>query len=181
MQSPRLPQQGFSLIEILLILGVLAAVAIGMFLLYPQVRASRMAVSEQANMQSIAGNTKHLFMLKGYQGLNNGVANTARLFPSNMNANRFTFDQEITSAWGGTVTIGPSPDITGLFRVTYEDTPHQVCIEFARSMMASYERVLIEGVTIKNELDAGTPVSGVVDIIDLCRIHNPATITIETR
>lgn len=181
MQPPTAPEKGFSLIEVLLILGILAAIGIGMFLLYPQVRASRMAISEQANMQSIAGNTKHLFMLKGYAGLNNDVANTARLFPSNMNANNFSAGQDITSGWGGAVNIGPSPDVSGLFRVTYEDTPNRVCIEFVRSMMASYERVLIENIVVKNEMEAGAPVAGVVDIIDLCDVHDPADIAIETR
>ena len=76
-------RRGFSLIELLLVLGVLAFFLIAAFVIYPSVRDRNQANSEAQNLSAIKANVNTLYAGKGgnYRGLTPGVANQARVFP----------------------------------------------------------------------------------------------------
>lgn len=172
--------KGFSLIEILLVLGILAAIFLAAFVVYPSVRAARQSMTELANLQQISGGIKHTFLIRGYQNLDNDLVNQARIFPSNMNQRNYAAGQAITSSWSGPVTVSPSAEIAGMFQVVYEDTPKQVCLEFSRGAAASYERVLIDDVVVRDVVGSPAVEADPVAIVALCDERAPATIRVET-
>lgn len=111
---------GFSLIELLLVLGVLAILLVAAFVVYPQVRDRSQAQTEAENIRAIQSSVRSLFAMKGgnYEGLgrgrsvnDRGIANQARIFPVRMNDGDYSQDAVIRSTWGGEVYVWRNPDV----------------------------------------------------------------------
>ena len=77
--------KGFSLLEILLVLAIAAALVIGAFIVYPKVQAGARADAESKNISTIVAGIKSLYTSSStYTGLTNAVAANAKIFPDNM-------------------------------------------------------------------------------------------------
>ncbi len=122
--------KGFSLIELLLVLGVLAILLVAAFVVYPQVRDRNQANAEVANLTAMKANVTNLYASKGgnYAGLNQDIANQARVFPSSMNGGSYTPGTRINSSWGGEVVVEEDPSNSRRFNVRYTMVPAGVCL-----------------------------------------------------
>lgn len=151
----------FSLIEMLLVLGVLAVLLIAAFVVYPKVRDNSRAQTEAVNVRIIQTNLRNLFIAKGfgYGGLggqpNNqtpSIANKARAFPVSMNGGDYSTGASVTSAWGGDVFVWSRPAIVTplgsllagqAFGLVYRNVPPGICIPWVSSLSSDFHSILV--------------------------------------
>lgn len=134
-------QQGFSLVELLLVLGVIALIAIAAFIIYPSVQAGTQANTESSNITSVVAGTKNLYGSRGtYGGVNNDTLRNARIFPSTMVGGNFTAG-EAKSVWGNDVTVAPQGTPATRFSILYADIPTEACIKFVSGVAANFDTV----------------------------------------
>lgn len=152
---------GFSLIELLLVLGVLAILLVAAFVVYPQVRDRNQANTEAANLRAIQANVRSLFYSKGgsFRGLGNGknagdrgVANQARVFPSTMNGGDYSADVQVKTTWGGDVWVWKRPAVTTpkgailadrSFGILLEGVPRGVCVPLVAAVGNDFMSVTV--------------------------------------
>lgn len=143
--------KGFSLIELLLVLGVLAILLVAAFVVYPQVRDRNQANAEVSNLTSIKANINNLYAARGglYTGLTTDVANAARAFPQSMNGGVYAAGTAISSSWGGTVTTAVNAAaVAGIpanrsFNITYTNVPAGVCLGLVSGAAANFQSVVV--------------------------------------
>lgn len=139
--------QGFSLVEILLVIGIIIALAIAAFILYPRVQSSQQANAEGQNITAILAQTKQVFSNGLYDGLTNDVANSARIFPSSMNGNVNAAGTAIKNVWGGAVTIADPNAALGdrQFTLKYVGVPSEPCSRLVSGVGNNVDRVFVKG------------------------------------
>lgn len=152
-KSPR-RGRGFSLIELLLVLGVLAVLLVAAFVVYPQVSHANRVNQELSNLSNIQTNMRNMFATVGtaYTKIPAATAtatlNSARIFPVGMNGGVYT-GSNIKHAWGGNVTLNATTaNHQGLpagraFTVNYMDVPSKACVDLVTGAMSTYKIIHI--------------------------------------
>jgi len=146
-------QAGFSLLELLLVLGVIAALAIAAFIVYPSVQASNQAQSEVSNLNTARANILQLFNRGVFTGLDNDTINTARGIPLAWNGGVTAAGTTLTNIWGGLVTIVPADGGGGtdnFVSITMADVPTNACLKFVPALVTNFPVVQADGVDIYN-------------------------------
>lgn len=148
--------KGFSLIELLLVLGVLAILLVAAFVVYPQVRDRNQANAEVSNLTTIKANINNLFASRGgnYSDLDEGVANQARAIPTSMNGGDFPAAAPITSSWGASVSITPTTyngNANRAFEITYANVPEGVCLGLVSGAGGNFVDIEVGGATVFND------------------------------
>lgn len=150
-------QAGFSLVEILLVLGIIAILAIAAFIVYPQAQDSNRANTAQTNLISMAAGIKNLYgSTRDYASLTTELANKAGVVPTSMNGGN-PDAAGITSAWSAPVDIGPGAvdATTGAaptFTITFQDMPGTICAKLVPGVMQNFKKVYVPA-------SAATPLS----------------------
>lgn len=146
--------RGFSLIELLLVLGVLAILLVAAFVVYPQVQSSNRANMESQNFSAMSAKISSLFATGSrFEQLNNTLAMNARIFPDTMREG-VTDPAQVKSAWGGTVTIAGVPEYNyAQYWVTYRDVPSADCVKFANGIVGGVEALNVGGLQVKYGVD----------------------------
>ena len=163
-------QGGFSLIELLLVLAIIAALAVAAFIVYPRVQAGRNATYESQVLSSAQAGVKALFTTNNYAKLSTASAINAEIFPTNMNVSATAIENQ----WAGAVVVGYADPDTGTitqgsstttsveryFGISYADVPTDVCIRLAGSAVNNFGAVYVgtggTNVMVQN-LYAATP------------------------
>ncbi|HCK7693142.1 TPA: prepilin-type N-terminal cleavage/methylation domain-containing protein [Salmonella enterica] len=105
LNSKRKSKKGFSLLELLLVLGIIAALVVAAFIVYPKVQASQRAQAESNNIATIQAGVKALYTsASSFTGLTNTVAVQAKIFPDNMLSGAGNAAKPI-NAFKGNVTL----------------------------------------------------------------------------
>ena len=141
-------QAGFSLIELLLVLAIIAALAVAAFIVYPRVQAGRNASYESQVLSSAQAGVKALFTTNNYANLTKAVAFNAEVFPDNMNLSTTS----IQNQWGGEVAISGSTNAAVAsatsparhFLITYTNVPTDVCIRLAGAAVQNFGGVFVD-------------------------------------
>lgn len=175
-------QGGFSLIELLLVLAIIAALAVAAFIVYPRVQAGRNASYEAQVLSSAQAGVKALFTTNNYRNLSKAAAFNAEIFPANMNLSTTS----IKNQWDGEVEIGPSTSAgaaaTGTgpvryFRIVYTNVPADVCIRLAGAAVQNFGTVLVNpanaaaggGVVVQDTYSATTTALNEANIATNCK------------
>ena len=152
--------RGLTLLELLLVLGILAVFVVVAFGIYPQVRDSSRANSEVTNLTAIKANINSLYTSRGgnYTGLTNAVAIDGRVYPASM-----VDDTSSTSSWGADVSVIANTAVTNTprgnfaanrsFTVTYNDVPEGICLPLITGASANFQDVQVgssEGLSVMN-------------------------------
>lgn len=142
----------FSLLKLLLVLGILLIILIAFFVVYPGVRDRNQALTEIANLSSIKDNINKLHASQGgdHKRINLSAADKAHLFPKAMSRGFFTATGDIRSSWGGAVNISnsierssdtPQPSYT----IEYQEVPVGVCLPLVAGAALYFDQVIING------------------------------------
>lgn len=118
----------YSLLELLLVLGIIAALVVASFLVYPKVQASQRAQAEANNIATIQAGVKALYTsASSFTGLTNTIAVQANIFPDNMLSGSGTAAKPINVFKGSVVvaaaSTGPSAVAGSSFTITYPNVP----------------------------------------------------------
>lgn len=156
-------QQGFSLLELLLVLAVIAALGVAAFLIYPRVQAGRSASSTAQVLSGAQASVGAIFTNGNYSKLDSTVAYNADVFPESMKG--ATAADGFSNEWDGAVTIfgsnadGTANATSGRFMtITYADVPANVCKKLVPAAAANFGRVEV-GATVVVDQYAATPVA----------------------
>ena len=142
-------QAGFSLIELLLVLAIIAALAVAAFIVYPRVQAGRNASYEAQILSSAQAGVKALFTTNNYDRISKAAAFNAEIFPKNMNLSATS----IQNQWSGEVDVSPSSSAGAAgtavgtpdryFRIIYTNVPADVCIRLVGAAVQNFGTVLV--------------------------------------
>ncbi|EKN3682209.1 TPA: prepilin-type N-terminal cleavage/methylation domain-containing protein [Yersinia enterocolitica] len=128
MNKNRKSKKGFSLLELLLVLGIIAALVVAAFIVYPKVQASQRAQAESNNIATIQAGVKALYTsASSFTGLTNIVAVQAKIFPDNILSGSGSAAKPV-NVFKGDVTLavvatGPSKAPGSSFTITYSNVP----------------------------------------------------------
>ena len=152
--------QGFSLIELLLVLAIIAALAVAAFIIYPRVQAGRQATFETQVLSSAQASVKSLFTQGDFRNLTTAAALNGKFFPDS-----YVNGAALNNQFGGTVTAGSITDITTAppvqaaaaaaaarpyFGITYTNVPSEVCVRLAGGAAGNFGAIVINGNVVKN-------------------------------
>jgi prepilin-type N-terminal cleavage/methylation domain-containing protein len=171
--------KGFTLIEILLVIGIIAILAIAAFVIFPQVQASSRANNEQNNIATIAAGVKNLYGSAGkYDGVTNDVINVARIFPASMNGGSNATGVSIKSSWDGAVSVLPVGAAAPYknFSITYSAVPAAVCTKLVPAIAANFDKVSVgTGATPTVVKDVTVPATATLDVAGMVTACGAAT------
>ena len=174
--------QGFSLIELLLVLAIVAALAVAAFIIYPRVQAGTAANSASQTLSSASASVRSVFTSGNYSNLNAAAAVNGKFFPASYGA-----AAPLTNEWGGAADInGSTRDgttaTTGAryFTISLADVPAEVCKRLAPAAAANFGRVAIgTNVVVDSYADTAVPLNEAT-VLTNCG-SAPVTMTFTTR
>lgn len=177
-------KKGFTLVEILLVVGFIALAGIGIYTVYTKVQMSNAALTEGKNLDSIRAGVKNLFGgSQSYTNLGangNAILNDARITPDSMRKIPYTVaDANINNSFGGAVTVGKVSLGSGTdngFRVTYPNVPGAVCAKLVTGAGTGWDAI---GVGAPNNIKAfGTGSINVATLATQCAGDTGSGVTI---
>lgn len=156
--------KGFTLVEILLVVGFIALAGIGIYTIYSKVQVSNQANTESRNLDTLRAGVKSLYGGRpNFTGLTNTVANQARVTPDSMRTP--ASDTAITNTFGGAVDV-LATSLNGSagsgFSITYPVVPSAVCTKLVTSAGVQFNQVTVDGTVVKK--------FGVNDPIDVATV-----------
>ncbi|TCL43328.1 prepilin-type N-terminal cleavage/methylation domain-containing protein [Raoultella planticola] len=136
-------KKGFSLLELLLVLGIIAALVVAAFIVYPKVQASQRAQAESNNIATIQAGVKALYTsASSFTGLTNTVAVQAKIFPDNMLSGSGSSATPINAFKGNVVVAsadtGPSAATGSSFTITYSNVPAAECTKIITAAAGNF-------------------------------------------
>lgn len=166
--------KGFTLVEILLVVGFIALAGIGIYTIYGKVQVSNQANTESRNLDTLRAGVKSMYGGNpNFVGLTNTVANQSRLTPDSMRTATIT---EIINTFGGAVAIAPVSLGAGAnngFRITYPSVPGAVCSKLVTSAGGQFNQVTV-GATVVKTFGTSVP----IDVAAAAANCNVDTVTI---
>lgn len=161
-------KKGFSLLELLLVLGIIAALVVAAFIVYPKVQASQRAEAESSNIAAIQAGVKSLYAASpSYTGLTTQVGVQANVFPDNMLSGSGS-DATPINVFKGEVTLaaaatGPSKTAGSSFTITYNSVPANECAKIVSSIGPNFDSVTVgSGGTVVKESGKALDISATV-------------------
>lgn len=169
-------QRGFSLIEILLVLGVLALLLVAAFLTFPQVRDRNYVNIENQRLLQTVAVVKNIYVSKGnYTGLTTDVANQAKAFVAEANQGNYQAGQEIRNLWGGLIELRPNASNPKFMEISYSAVPPDACQKLATGVARNFKELQVAGTTVWRETDRED--IDITGIVETCNA-NPAGSTL---
>ncbi len=146
--------RGFSLIELLLVLGVLAILLVAAFVVYPQVRDKQIVNRELTSLRMMTVGIQNMYASRrDYTGLNFNVVVQAKLVPEHMR-NSAGRAQGLNGAviqfapYGESDTTLVSGERRTRFRVFYPVLPAKYCVPLVQGVLEFSDSVYVGGSTI---------------------------------
>lgn len=144
--------KGFSLLELMLVLGIIAALVVSAFIVYPKVQDSRKASTEANNISSLYAGVKSLYTgSSSYKGLDNTMAYKAKLFPDNLIVGNGT---DFVHSYSGHVSVSSSSntssgqDDSG-FTIKYTLLPSAACSRIVSAVGHNFYEINANGTTLE--------------------------------
>ncbi|PRD76157.1 hypothetical protein C6P74_24005 [Burkholderia multivorans] len=169
--------RGFTLIEILLVVGFIALAGIGIYVVYNKVQTGNAANTEARNLDTLRAGVKNLFGgTVNYANLTETVLLQGRVVPDNM---RDAAGANIVNSFGGTVTVRPTTFGGGAannaFYILYPNVPLDVCSKFVTVGGNGFNKVEIGGVGGTAVKDTSSATGNVLDVAKTATACNSAT------
>jgi type II secretory pathway pseudopilin PulG len=146
---------GFSLIELLLVIGFIAGALVLAFVTYPKVQATNRANVEAQHITIFSGGIKNLYATaQNFATLTNTVLLQAKIVPDDLQV----ADPLITNIWGGAITVAPAAGNLS-YTITYAGVPRSECVKLGTSVSVNFLKLTIQGTTIFDRTATGGSVN----------------------
>jgi prepilin-type N-terminal cleavage/methylation domain-containing protein len=143
--------RGFTLIEVLLVIGIIAALAIAAFVIYPTVKVSREASAAFDSYMATDGAHRSFYANRKTDGMTRATSISAGVAD----------DAMMSSPWG---TISPSPSVKDAaggaacatncksFALTFATVPSKQCVRLVNALEPNAARIVVgsPGTDVKN-------------------------------
>lgn len=140
--SPNIAQRGFSLVEILLVLGLMSVIAVGAFLIYPRAQMSMQVNAAVEKSSLISTAAKNFFGTKRPPAnLDNATAIAAGIVSA----------EDLTSPWGP-IIFEDSPSGNAGVKITFQNLEPDVCKKLMSAMEPRYHAIALNGVFVKSKI-----------------------------
>lgn len=144
---------GFSLIELLLVIGFIAGALVLAFVTYPKVQATNRANVEAQHITVFAGGIKNLYSTaQNFGSLSNAVLLKAKIVPDDLQTDG---SASITNIWGGPITIIPDPSEKLRYQIIYEGVPRSECVKLSTSVAVNFLKLDVNGTVIFDRVSSG--------------------------
>lgn len=137
---------GFSLIELLLVIGFISGALVLAFVTYPKVQAQNRANVENQHITIMASGIKNLFSTaQNFGSINNTMLIAANVIPDDMTKEGAV----ISNTWGGGVVIttdidsGSATNKKLRYQITYDGIPSVECTKIATGVSSNFLVALI--------------------------------------
>lgn len=145
---------GFSLIELLLVIGFIAGALVLAFITYPKIQATSRANTTSQQLTVISAGIKNLYATaKNFNSLTLDVLNNAKLLPEDM----ATIGAPITSlsnVWGGDLVISPANGDRH-YIIALTAVPKAECVKLGTGVSTNFLKLHIDAA-------GGAPAAGAV-------------------
>lgn len=142
--------KGFTLIEILLVVGFIALASVGVYTIYAKVQTAAQANTESRNLDTIRAGIKGLYgATANFSTINNTVINQAKITPESMRTGVIT---DIINTFGGAVTVTPVSLNAGTnngFQITYPKVPDTICTKLVSGGGSQFDQVTVGATVVK--------------------------------
>lgn len=148
-------KKGFTLVEILLVVGFIALAGIGIYTVFGKTNTSNKALQESRNINVLKAGIKNIYGgSQGYAGLSNSVLNDSRTTPDSMRQVPYSSpDSTITNMFGGPVLVIPTSlggsGLNNGFRISYSKVPGDVCSKLVTMVEKNIEQITVNGNIVK--------------------------------
>lgn len=139
-------QKGFTLMEVMIVLGVAAVILIGIFArgsdAYDEATAQTMA----GDTQLMAGKIQKMFRnspAPRYSGLTSTVALDGNAVPQH-----WRNGSNITTEWGN-ITLGTASSNTR-FTMSFAGVPQEACTAFTTALLGTFDSIAVNGTAVAN-------------------------------
>ena len=124
-------------------MGIIAALIVAAFIVYPKVQASQRAQAESNNIATIQAGVKALYTsASSFTGLTNTVAVQAKIFPDNMLSGSGSSATPINAFKGDVIVesanTGPSAAQGSSFTITYKNVPAAECTKIITAAAGNF-------------------------------------------
>ena len=151
MKSFKRKSAGFSLIELLLVIGFIAAALVLAFVTYPKVQATNRANTESQHITVLSAGIKNLYSTaKSFHNLSNKVLIDSKIVPDDLTVT----GTDINNIWAGKIIV--AEDTTPLrYTITYDTVPSSECNKLSTSVATNFLALSVNGQSIFNRTASG--------------------------
>ncbi|ECE2626534.1 prepilin-type N-terminal cleavage/methylation domain-containing protein [Salmonella enterica] len=129
----RKSKKGFSLLELLLVLGVIAALIVAAFMIFPKVQASQRLDRESRNLTAIQAGVKSLYGGRAkISDLNTDSFIASKNAPDNM-----IQEGKLINEWKGNVSVEYSGN-HGKYNIIYDAVPASDCSKLISAVSGNF-------------------------------------------
>lgn len=137
-------KKGFSLLELLLVMGIIAGLIVGAFIVYPKVQSYRNVKIEVSNISTLKAETTALYAstsgnIPDALSLN-PILTKSKSVPDSMKYS----STKLRNVWGGDVYVG-TYDIaaSASFAIQYNHVPKDDCAKLVMQTATGFEQVVV--------------------------------------
>lgn len=154
MKKTLMRARGFTLIEILLVIGFISGAMVLAFVTYPKVQATNRANVEAQHIITISGGIKNLYSTaRNFSSLNNMTLIKAGVIPDDMQVTGST----VSNVWSGTVSVQGDSSASNLrYKIVYTDVPSSECNKLATGVSTNFLQVHVNSTTVRDVSSATT-------------------------
>jgi prepilin-type N-terminal cleavage/methylation domain-containing protein len=145
-------KKGFSLLELLLVLGIIAALIVAAFIVFPKVQAEQRANRTIQDIAAIDAGIKSLYASKaGYDGLSTKVLINANVFPDIMTT---TVEGQAYNVFKGRVNVSEVTSLSSpAYSISFYSVPPTECSKIVSSLWGRFFQIEIisgSGMNVKS-------------------------------
>jgi prepilin-type N-terminal cleavage/methylation domain-containing protein len=144
--SPR-KAKGFTLLELLLVVAIVAIALAVLFFLFGKVQSKSTAQTEAQNLVTMAADVKGLFSPQGnFTNINDQV-----LVQNNVPPTGMVSGTNIVNGWGGAVTVAAAGTGDSEATFQYDGVPTgDSCSGFVQGAQSAFSTITVNGQTVKD-------------------------------
>ncbi len=157
--------KGFTLVEILLVVGFIALASIGIYAVYNKVQSGAKANKTLQDIQTLRAGIKNLYGgKKDFSTITAAVVRDARIAPSDMVVGGGPSGTELRNVFGGIVNIIPAT-LTGAqansaFSIVMPQIPGDVCSKLVSTTGPYFDEIRVGATLVKSSNATNVPVDG---------------------